>query len=416
MASERWPKHGGVTLIGVLALCAAVRLGFLFVLPVDYARLPMDPDGYWQIAGNLAGGHGFAWGNPPRPTAMRPPLYPLLLSGVRVVFGDAQRVGLVLQALLDVGTCLGVYVLGMALCRRQGVALLAALLWAVYLPEAHRAARFWSEPACGLMVTWGLAAFFGSRRSGSRPGYVVAGVLLGLASLARPASLLFAPTLAAWVALSRQATWRSRTHAVVLVVTAGVTCLPWAARNHVVAGVFTPATTHGGFTLYEGNIGLVFPDYLADPDDATLASEFQRRTGLTPDQIGRLPEPKRSAQYRSVARRAIAQHPARYAVLSGVRVVRLWLNVGFAKWPSLKSWGVAAINLALLVAAGAGVVALRRARRDEHVALLLLLAVHTLTYALIIAYVRSTFPVIPALICLSAVGLADAASRIRGPG
>ena len=64
-----------------------------------------DPDNYLRLARRLAEGRGFAWNG--RPTAYRPPLYPLLLVPLVAALADGKPLGLgiaVLHAALGAAT------------------------------------------------------------------------------------------------------------------------------------------------------------------------------------------------------------------------------------------------------------------------------------------------------------------------
>ncbi|MCA1685582.1 MAG: hypothetical protein LC745_06270, partial [Planctomycetia bacterium] len=70
--------------LGVVALAALLVRGALLTRALIAGRLD-DPDQYLPLARSLAGGHGFATGG--RPTAYRPPLYPMALAPVVLALG-----------------------------------------------------------------------------------------------------------------------------------------------------------------------------------------------------------------------------------------------------------------------------------------------------------------------------------------
>ena len=53
-----------------------------------------DPDNYLPLAGSLARGEGLAWNG--RPTAYRPPLYPMLLAPLVKLGGERPILGIAL--------------------------------------------------------------------------------------------------------------------------------------------------------------------------------------------------------------------------------------------------------------------------------------------------------------------------------
>jgi hypothetical protein len=312
-----------VSICGLILLCCALRGGALLLL-ADGLRADNDPDGYWRLAKNLVE-HGTYGennasvkgdspifvdtniGTVPVPTAYRPPLYPMLLTGC-VACGEYGRVAVgVLHVLLGVATVGMVFALG----RRWGLgcrgAAVAALLVACDPILLSWSAQVMTETLATFLTTAGLLALTrteqrrhestiaGSQRlaecagvcgespgavgsrllgsslfRGSVVGQALAGIVLGLAALCRPAFLLW--TFAAGVVLWRQhfvrririntnsrgPTARGRiAHAiafpwafclgVILVLT------PWAIRNQIQFGRPIITTTHGGYTLLLAN-------------------------------------------------------------------------------------------------------------------------------------------------------------------
>jgi hypothetical protein len=174
--------------------------------------------------------------------------------------------------------------------------------------------------------------------------------------------------------------------------------VPWTVRNAVQLDAFVPLTTHGGQSLYEGN-------WMLEEDDFLLhrgVGDARRRIRELQAGRGPLDEVGRDRLYRSEAKRIISSHPGRYVVLCLVRVARLWLNVGYGTRPGTASLGVAAVNGLLLAALVGGIV--RRGRTWVCLAgpALMLVALNTLVYALTLAYVRYSFPVIPTVMALAA--------------
>jgi tetratricopeptide (TPR) repeat protein len=122
--------------------------------------------------------------------------------------------------------------------------LAAAALWLAYHPSMFFASRPIGEALAIALLT--AALLLRSRRSPQSAG--LAGVLCGVASLARPNLLLVA---GAWTldALSRRR-WRCAG----LIVAGGVLALlPTLARNLAVSGHPVAISANGGITLYHGN-------------------------------------------------------------------------------------------------------------------------------------------------------------------
>src|SRR5205814_6900316 len=93
-------RGGRRALAAVLALAVATRLAVM----VPAARRPLeDPDNYLPLARSLAAGRGFVLRG--RPTAYRPPFYPLLLAPLVAAAGRAAAGPILgLHLALGVGT------------------------------------------------------------------------------------------------------------------------------------------------------------------------------------------------------------------------------------------------------------------------------------------------------------------------
>ena len=106
-----WLKAEWLPLAGLLVFTLLVRGGVLWAMQ---GNLQQDPDAYREIAENLLRHGEFALGKgepgddaaPVRPTAYRPPLYPVILSNLPAAEGEQISLGkvAVLHVLLGVAT------------------------------------------------------------------------------------------------------------------------------------------------------------------------------------------------------------------------------------------------------------------------------------------------------------------------
>ena len=212
----------------VLCFALLIRCGTLWLTP---NALQNDPDEYLHLATNLVEYRTLGSGT--TPTAYRPPLYPIVLTGCAVAYDRA----LVVVAIMLLHVVLGVTTVGLVLLLGRwwglgaGGAAVAALLVACDPILLDSSSRVMTETLATLLTTAGLLALTcagrrrttspiaGSQRLPERasvgdnpPGAIgsrlflrpmVAGIVLALAALCRPAFLLW--TLAAGVVLLWQA-------------------------------------------------------------------------------------------------------------------------------------------------------------------------------------------------------------------
>ena len=284
---------------GLLLFTLIVRGGVLWAMRDN---LRQDPDAYREIAENILahGVYGLGKDGPPRPTAYRPPLYPILLSNLPAA--DGKHVSLVLVAvvhvLLGVATVWLTYLtarrmVGSSRREEPGANAISA---AAPVPHGVRdllcpavaAILVACDPILlnqqTLMMTETLAAFLavlalwcltrvgGAARVPSADGTRsvpttcwwnagLAGGAIGLAALCRPTFLPWLGMIAVAMIADcglRIAEWRTRSlravaNVTALVVIAAAVMSPWAYRNYKEFGKPILTTTHGGYTLLLGN-------------------------------------------------------------------------------------------------------------------------------------------------------------------
>lgn len=235
-------------------LLAIVMTGLLLrgAAIVLYAHMPeSDELAYLAMARKLLAGQGLvdSAGN----RAMYNMGYPFfIVAPTFAVLGDS------LAALRCVNALLGAVsiVLCHALAREAGAnragRLLAAALWALYLPAALYSVYVAKE---NLMIPLMLGVLWCGLRFVGHASVAVAllcGVLLGLLALTGNAALCLLLPVAVgllWFSAKDRSRWQA---AALLLAALLLTTAPWLWRNHQVLGSAV-LNTNGGFNLYLGN-------------------------------------------------------------------------------------------------------------------------------------------------------------------
>ena len=239
-------------LAAILALSTLVRIGLWWACQQEPIH-PGDEMHYHELAQSLVEGRGFFLEG--RPSAMRPPLYPLVVAGLYHLFGvgNFQAVR-AMQLLLGLATAAGAFVLGRMLYDRR-VGLWAAGLVVFYPPLVGIALFLYTETLFAFWVVW-LGVAIGWALRGQRVWrWLVVGLLLALAALTRSVLWPFAPVLALLVLLLwRQVGWAKRLAgwAVLLAAFAAVIA-PWSWRCSRLEQTFIIIDTIGGRNLMMGN-------------------------------------------------------------------------------------------------------------------------------------------------------------------
>ena len=276
-----------------------------------------DEADYHAIAVSLGHGAGFA-GDDGKPTARRPPAYPAFLAALYAVTGESPRAGRIAQVILGVA----VVALTGALARRYfdaTTALVAAALAAVNPFLVFISGYLLTE---NLYLVLMLAALVVARDphelARERNRAMAVGLLLGLATLARPSGVPMFEWIVAAMLLLAGVSWRVRVaRAAIAVVAFTLVVLPWHARNHAVVGGWV-LTTHGGITFLQGN-------------NDKVASVPQWRGGAAPlqvlprfDELSRLDELSRDRLAWQLGKDYLRTHPRDVPGLVFWKMVRFW--------------------------------------------------------------------------------------------
>lgn len=413
--------------------------------------LQSDPDSYQKVATELAIRGTFSLDG--RPTAYRPPLYPLLLAGPILWCGDSWRWGVAgIHLLLGLATIL----LSASVAKRlfgSGVYEPTVVLVGLDPLLLHSSRLIMTETVSAFFAALTIWVAVGLTFQSSIWRWFFLGASVGACALTRP-PFLFWPVGAVVVAGLLWAARRERPKRpsdqssstpevtremarrnsraglagrrkwvclVAAVVGMTVALCPWVIRNIVVFGRPIVGTTHGGYTFYLAN-NPDFYAFLSNPRGQLVweAGEFNRQwTNLVQD----VAKGDELAADRLAYRQAwdvIKAQPGMFAYSCVYRACQLWRPVPHQLDPAedisgrLLRWAVGAFYLIEYVLAAVGLLMILRAFR--HTAqgsgifaflvwggglMLTLTAVHTVYWS----NIRMRAPLIPSLAVCAALGL-----------
>jgi hypothetical protein len=318
-----------LSIAGVAVLTFGLRVGTYLMLAGrwDFQQSLMW-DGWGRIALFMSQGHGladnyrltyFLLGDNPVPTAARMPLPVLLFAGTLRVFGNGLLQIVSLQAVIDAGTAVLIYLVTCRLFHSEGFAdadagrrygqiagLLAAVGFACYLPEWSYAIGFQSEPLQTFLITAALALAVFAR---TRTHLIMTGALFGLAALANPSLLPFTALLVPWLIWGRHMTLK---RALLIPLMTLFIVAPWGIRNYLIFHRVIVTNTLSGYNFYRHSGIVEESDYLRyvkyDEADEKILNLLESR-GLTPETIS---EPDLDSLLMQEALKIIRAHPWRY--------------------------------------------------------------------------------------------------------
>jgi 4-amino-4-deoxy-L-arabinose transferase-like glycosyltransferase len=239
-----------VTLVALFA-----RLG---VVAWAAGSIPPKADGeyYHLLATRLATGQGYTWLWPDgvvTAAAHYPVGYPALIGGAYALFGTKPVVAMIVNALIGTAGAWAAHDLLLRATSRR-LALAGGLALALHPALVLYTAALMTEGVTASLLV--IAAAFAERAHRSeqrRPAFVwlvACGVMIGVATLVRPQSLVLAPVLG-WLA-SRSALRAGLLGATLVTVLALAVCAPWTARNCRRMDKCALVSVNGGWNLAIG--------------------------------------------------------------------------------------------------------------------------------------------------------------------
>jgi len=238
--------------LALILLALAMRLFALFLA----SGVPHigDPANYLRLAEALQAGQGLALprvdGAEPVPTALYPPMLPLLLAGVGLVVPLSALTLCIVNSLIDIAAALLLGRLSTQL-GRPDLAVPLGLAYLVWPSIALMAPLAYKEGLFIALLLASLVALLETRRGGMRWA-VASGAAAGAMILTQPAATPFLPLafFALMPAFERRGRWLRVS--LIAAAVAVLVMLPWWVRNAMTFGSFIPLTSSGGLALWQG--------------------------------------------------------------------------------------------------------------------------------------------------------------------
>jgi 4-amino-4-deoxy-L-arabinose transferase-like glycosyltransferase len=397
-------------IVAVAALGFVLRLLFALFYWID-KPLTHDEREYLALAGSIASGAGFVYDEALETgTAQRfgrAPGYPLFLAmldaGRPMPASSPARVKIAQSA---VGAAI-VWLIGLLAFSAAGPAsgVGAAVVAALYPPLVWTPSYVLSETlfsavALASALVLQLAVNRAEAARSSREGgalALLAGGLIGLAALIRPAMLLFLPLALAWLLIRKRSVL-----AIALIAAAAAVIAPWTLRNIRAHGRVVLIASEGGVTFWTGNHPLARGegDLAGNPELKRAELAFRRA------HPNRTSEELESLYYRE-ALAWIFDHPSAWAALVARKAFYTVVPMGpsYALHSARYRAASVASYLLVLPCAILGASRLWRSRRRP-VALFLLAASAVLVCLVFFPQERFRIPIIDPVLIVSAAALA----------
>jgi 4-amino-4-deoxy-L-arabinose transferase-like glycosyltransferase len=341
-------------------------------------------------------------------TAQREPVPVLLFAGVALVFPHSPYALASVEIFANAGIMAGVFLMAEETSGTL-VALLAALLWSIYLPAIRLSSQISGDLIATLAGTYALLLFIRARRTGSYGHWIGSGIVFGLAALSRSAMIVLPVALGSLFLLGKRQ-WRPL---VPFFLAFGFVLLPWIVRNYVVFHQLKPGSTLSGYNLYRENYPISGAHFLRLVNGVEGKQAVNELVKKRKDLTGRENEAQMDAVYKQEGMLLIRAHPVRYVALSAYRVLMMCFNVGveeaYGISLSAKDYITAALQLFLIAFAVVGFVSNREAMWPFAVTALAILLIHLP----VCGRLRYMIPAMPAVICMAAARIAGLWNSLR---
>ena len=442
---ETRPKHENaftrrvcLTLLALTLLALTLRVGAIIALKGWENPNAME---HAVIAQNLVEGRGYSFTGFRlfQKTSVQSPTMPLLLAASFKVFGvNSERAFgavMMLNALIGAMGVPLVFLLARRLGATALVGLIAAGAYALWPTQIYAASATQVIVMVTVMVMAIVYLFYRSLDTGKLGPWIAFSLLGCFAALTEPALLppMALTGLLIFIWPSELTFPKRLRNACVLLGAAFLVLGPWTLRNYQVHDTFMPVKSSFWVNTWKGN-----NDYatgtdrlaLTDAQRETLAQQsilaadgLARDTNfdtnrqysmLTDEQMAQLngkPEAQREEVFKQYATTWIGEHPAGYAKLSAVRLIKtLWIE-----WDNPRSANLVykATRTGFLLLTLAGIIlALRSKWRLGFPLLIVGLPVVLIT--LTITAARFIIPYEPIGLCLIGLVIASAWQTITG--
>lgn len=335
--------------------------------------------------------------------------YPaFILAPVYYLFGENLLVVRLMNMLCGGATIVLCYLVAAQAGAGRLGRLLAAAVWALYLPSAVYGVYLAKE---NLMIPLMMGLIWCVLRLVAAPALRLAlgcGALFGLLALTGNAALALGGAALFALAVA-PAPWPAKLkYAVAMGVAAAVFAVPWMARNMAVLGA-PVLNTNGGFNLYLGNNPTATGWFVSIKDTPRGPGwEALRKEG----------EVQASETLRADAVQWIKTHPAEFASLALKKMVYFWLppvHEGKGQVSAMERLVrlVWAIQFILMAAAAAAGVLLRPLHNRKVLILWLAVGGYTAVHMLFYVIFRYREPIMPIVGVMAALAIEAAVARWR---
>ncbi|MBE0568950.1 MAG: glycosyltransferase family 39 protein [Deltaproteobacteria bacterium] len=408
-----------IALIAIVEVGLGLRIGAAVLwnheFPDSPDRLFGDEPDFNRMALQLLDGQGFTWPG-------RVPLYPSLLAGLLWISKGSYHAVPYFQALISMATIVFTYFLGKSIFGDRAGLVAAAWVSLSYV-LIREPLRLQSEVLYTPVLLLSALALVHATREPAPMRSALAGALIGIANLVRPALLFFPLWLALPLPFLRERRRMVKCWAIFCAVSLLVVS-PWILHNYMKHRAILPLQTSRAI-LWQGS-----PEYYhLVRDGGYTYLRIWKEILYGPGWERNDPESVEGDRYWTRrALRSILEEPTVYLRYAGEKLFTYWLGDPGADWGNrhifsyagLRQVGyssyaaVQVIFARVLPIVALGILVFMRSLRSKSLPLLAILGYFTLLHALTHAEARLSEPLQPLLLIVIAGALITAMDHRKG--
>ena len=306
----------------ITAIAILLREGFILILRLSSKQVFFGEMA--SVGRALTAGQGFSspCPIPTGPTALVPPVYPLLVAAAFKFLGvysdRSAAILLLLNSLFSGLVCLVLVAVGRRTVGTKA-AILGAWAWALWPMALWESHRIWESSLSVLLFTVVfLSVLIMQEKSGAVFG-ALCGLLWGVAALTNPAVLAFVIPAAFFETLRRKVAWSTLPAApTVALLIMCVTVSPWIIRNYLVFHRIIPIRDGLPLELYLGNRALASGENVLAAQPCVSRNENRKMAQIGETQYLQLKEQQ--------AKTFIMAHPLEFCTRATRRAFYFWVS------------------------------------------------------------------------------------------
>ncbi|MBT5020910.1 glycosyltransferase family 39 protein [Planctomicrobium sp.] len=317
--------------IGLILFCLSLRVG---VVALRFQELNEDADSYIGIANNLAAGRGFSIPDSTKPTAFRPPLYPILIAPISSP--DLAWARAVLNLLAAAGSMIFIWMAAENLGFSRIQKGLALLVYGCDPLLLRYSSLSMTETVCSMIAAALLWRLVRDHQQESWQSHLLTGIVFGFCVLTRPTFWAFGilyggVTLLSWLYPRLRLAFPTPRQLIIVLGGTFLIAGPWFIRNFIEMKSPILMTTHGGYTILLGNNEAFYAEVVEQPfgtvwDGSKGPGQAVWANGINQqmDALGLTTEIERDRWQGDLAKQTIRENPVLFLKSCWLRFVRFW--------------------------------------------------------------------------------------------